>query len=64
MKSQASFYAAMFFVIGAGGMICCALSQWGFGTLGARLGARLRVKLFEAMLHQEVGGGRQVMRGR
>ena len=54
MKSRASFWAWMFFIIGVVSMAASVAMHYCFGTMGARLAERLRVLLFQAMLQQEM----------
>jgi len=54
MKSRASFYCWMFFVIACGALISLAIQQYCFGIVGQQLGRRVRILLFGAMLRQEV----------
>jgi hypothetical protein len=56
MKS-ASFLCWMFFVLGCGNLIACALMHYSFGICGQWLGFRVRMQLFSNMLHQVSGGG-------
>ncbi len=54
VKSEAGFWSLMFFTIGTGHMIVCAVQQYCFGCMGQELARRVRLMLLRAMLYQEV----------
>mmetsp|Transcript_13373 Transcript_13373/g.23679 ORF Transcript_13373/g.23679 Transcript_13373/m.23679 type:complete len:1466 (-) Transcript_13373:839-5236(-) len=55
MRSQASFYAGMFIVIGGGSFVAYIGQMYSFTYMGQQLARRVRQQLFRAFLVQEVG---------
>ena len=55
MVGTASFLCWMFFVMGMGNLIAASLMYWTFGVCGQRLALRLRLMLYRAILHMEMG---------
>lgn len=55
IRTEASFYCWMFFVVACGGLICSTTMYWSFGVMGQGLARRFRTALFGALLRQEVG---------
>lgn len=55
LRSTASFYGWMFFVIACGVFIAATLQQWSFAVMGAALSRRIRQMLFRSILRQDIG---------
>lgn len=55
LKSNASFYAWMFFLIACVILLATTAQQWSFAVMGQALSRRVRLMLFKAMLKMEIG---------
>eukprot|EP00850_Spirogloea_muscicola_P001069 SM000004S14939 [mRNA] locus=s4:296552:303781:- [translate_table: standard] len=54
LKSDASFWAGMFVVLGAASLVLLTTQMWMWGLVGSRLVRRIRRLTFAAVLRQEV----------
>ena len=59
LKSKASFYCWMFFVIAVSAFIALSVQQVAFGRVAQAVSGRVRVQLFGSILRQEVRGGHE-----